>query len=189
MSTHASTDSIEPFALLREIDARSRRHALGLPQQVEVRRTWSGIGFRLDAVSLVTPVGEVREILELPRVTRVPGTAPWVLGIANVRGNLLPIMDLKGFLDDGRTAPGRRSRVLVIRYGELAAGLLVDEVLGLRHFFDEDGVETLPPCSPALAAHLRGAYRHADAVWGVFSMSTLAANPRFMEVAAGGLAR
>lgn len=42
------------YALLQDIDVRSRTKALGLPQQIEVRRTWSGIGFRLGDVYLLS---------------------------------------------------------------------------------------------------------------------------------------
>lgn len=188
MSLPASNAAASPLALLREIDARSRRCALGLPQQVEVRKTWSGIGFRIDGLRLVTSLGEVREILHYPSLTRVPGAKSWVRGIANVRGNLLPIMDLKGFLEGVGTELGRQSRVLVIRDGGMSAGLLVDEVLGLRHFFDEEATGVPPSCSESLAAHLRGGYRQGDTHWGLFSMQALAENPQFMEVAARGQA-
>lgn len=188
MSVPASNAVSDPLALLREIEARARRNALGLPQQVEVRRTWSGIGFRIDTTHLVTSLGEVREILHYPTLTPVPGAKSWVRGIANVRGNLLPIMDLKGFLAGVAGELGRDTRVLVIRHGGMAAGLVVDEVLGLRHFFDEEATEAPPPCSEALAAHLHGGYRQAQTHWGVFSMRALAENPQFMEVAARGQA-
>ena len=44
---------------------------------------------------LVSKMGEVTEILDPPDFTRVPGVQSWVVGIANVRGSLLPLMDLK----------------------------------------------------------------------------------------------
>ena len=46
---------------------------------------------------------EVVEILPMPQVTPVPGAQPWLLGVANIRGNLLPIVDLKQFLEGERT--------------------------------------------------------------------------------------
>jgi len=172
----------EPFALLLDIETRSRRNAMGIPQQVEVRRTWSGIGFRVGAQRLVSAMGEIKEILEFPPLTRVPGALPWVKGIANVRGNLLPIMDLKGFLGDGGMELDRRTRVLVIRHGGLAAGLIVDEVLGMRHFFDEERTD-VSGLDGAFAKHLDGAYRQGGTLWGIFSTLSLAKDPRFLHVA------
>ena len=89
---NASTASVTPYALLKEIEQRSRGMALGLPQQVEVRRTWSGIGFRIGDLLMVSSLGEISEILVYPPLTRVPQAKPWVKGIANVRGNLLPVV-------------------------------------------------------------------------------------------------
>lgn len=189
MSAGGASNANDVFALLREIEARSRQNALGLPQQVEVRRTWSGIGYRIEDLHLVTPLAEIREIFELPPLTRVPGAAEWVLGIANVRGMLLPIMDLRGFVTGACAELGRRSRVIVLRFGELAAGLLVDEVFGMRHFFDEEYSEAPPAAHAPLAAYLRGAYEQGTTPWGVFSMHALADDPRFMEVAARGQAQ
>ncbi|NIQ08579.1 MAG: chemotaxis protein CheW, partial [Gammaproteobacteria bacterium] len=69
-----------------------------LPQKIEVRRTWSGIGFRLGEYLLVSPTSEIIEILKCPPLTRVPSALSWVKGIANIRGTLLPVIELKGFL-------------------------------------------------------------------------------------------
>jgi len=176
--------SLPPYELLREIEQRSQTKALGLPQQIEVRRTWSGIGFRLGDAQLVAPMGEVGEILEYPDLTRVPSAMAWVKGIANIRGSLLPIMDLNGFITGDLTRLQRRSRVLVMRRGGLNCGLLVDEVMGLRHFFEEEKLSAVEGVADELHTFVEGAYRQGEQTWGVFSMRKLAENPKFMEVTA-----
>jgi twitching motility protein PilI len=178
--------SLPPFELLRKIEARSQAKALGLPQQIEVRRTWSGIGFRAGSSRLVTPMGEIAEILEYPGMTRVPSALPWVKGIANIRGSLLPVMDLYGFVSGSHTVPGRRSRVLVMRHENFECGLLVDEVLGLRHFFEEEKQPGPEGVTDEFAPFVEGAYRQGDTVWGIFSPRKLAETPAFMEVASRG---
>jgi twitching motility protein PilI len=175
---------LPPYELLREIEYRSQTKALGIPRQIEVRRTWSGIGFRLGNANLVAPMGEVGEILEYPDLTHVPSTMAWVKGIANVRGSLLPIMDLKGFITGDLTQLQRRSRVLVMRRGGLNCGLLVDEVLGLRHFFDEEKLSSAKEVTDELQDFVDGAYRQGEQTWGIFSTRKLADNPHFMEVTA-----
>ncbi len=175
--------SLPPYELLREIEQRSQSKALGLPQQIEVRRTWSGIGFRLGKTQLVAPMGDVGEILEYPKLTHVPSAMAWVKGIANIRGSLLPIMDLNGFIMDEPVNLQRRSRVLVMRRGGLNCGLLVDEVLGLRHFFEEEKVTTAKGIEKKLSAFVDGAYQQGEQTWGIFSMRKLAETPEFLEVA------
>ena len=176
--------SLPPYELLREIEKRSQAKALGLPQQIEVRRTWSGIGFRLGGAQLVAPMSDVDEILEYPSLTYVPSAMSWVKGIANIRGSLLPIMDLGGFIMGDPIHLKRRSRVLVMRRSGLSCGLLVDEVLGLRHFFEEERVATAEGIASKLSAFVDGAYRKGEHSWGIFSMRKLAENPEFLEVTA-----
>lgn len=176
--------SISPYTLLKEIEQRSRGMALGLPQQVEVRRTWSGIGFRIGDLLMVSSLGEIGEILVYPTLTRVPQAKSWVKGIANVRGNLLPVMDLRGFIEGTTTELNRRSRVLMIQSENLSVGLLVDEAMGMRHFFDEERVGGLSSLPENYREFINAGYKQGNTQWGVFSMNRLATNKRFLEVAA-----
>ena len=72
--------------------------------------------------------------------TRVPGAKAWIKGLANVRGQLLPIIDLRQFLGSGVTPVTRNTRIVVVNHREIPAGLIVDEVLGFRRFA-EGGVQ------------------------------------------------
>ena len=172
------------YALLQDIENRSRTKALGLPQQIEVRRTWSGVGFRLGNVHLLSKLEEVDEILVSPEMTRVPSALSWVKGIANIRGMLLPIMDLRDFIDGESVQSGRKARVILIKKGELVTGLMVDEVFGMRHFFEEERTDSVPNTSENLKKYLQGAFRKGNMHWGIFDMDNLAADPNFLEVAA-----
>ncbi len=179
----AQGKSQHPLQVLKNIEDRCRQGAAGLPQQEEVREEWLGIAFRIGDLHLAAPLGEVIELLTFPAMTRVPGAKPWVLGIANVRGNLLPVMDLNGFLYDRPTALTKRSRVLVLKQGGMFAGLLVDEVVGQRHFLEENRLSELPGVDVAVVPYLERAYRHEEENWAVFSMRRLAESPLFMQVA------
>jgi twitching motility protein PilI len=180
MNAKAKTD---PIALLREIERRSREHAAGLPQQEELKSTSLAIGFRIGGLKMVTPVDEVTELLTYPSLSRVPGTKTWVRGIANVRGNLLPIMDLQDYLTKQPTVLTVKSRVLVVNHGGIFSGLLVDEVLGLRHFQDEERKSKLPEVDNFIKSYLSGAYQQDTEEWGIFSMHALAKSPLFLQVA------
>ncbi|MEO5573282.1 MAG: chemotaxis protein CheW [Gammaproteobacteria bacterium] len=171
-----------PMALLLDLDRRSRQHAVGLPLQVAVKKTWSGIGFRLADRFLVAPLLEMREILTYPSLSPVPGAKPWLKGIANVRGNLLPIIHLQSYLGRQQDAIGRRSRVLVIKHENVFAGLVVDEVLGMKYFMEEEFTSEI--ASPGSSVeYLEGAYVQEGRQWEVFSMQRLAHSPLFLQVA------
>jgi chemotaxis signal transduction protein len=72
------------------------------------------------------PVEYVREIADLGQVEPVPGSRPEMLGIRNMRGQILPVIDLARLLGLARTA--LPARLLVAEAGGLQAGFAIDEV-------------------------------------------------------------
>lgn len=173
-----------PILILHELDQRSRQYAHNLPQQVEVKTTWDGIGLRLGDAPLVVPMEQVKEILTSASISRIPGAKDWVRGVANVRGNLLPILDLKGFVF-GKVAKMKRSnRILVMHYRDISAGLVVDEVLGMRHFLDEEYSRDISEMDAAIKPLLSGLYRQGGTAWGVLDIHRLTDLPEFMHVTA-----
>lgn len=174
---------LSAFELLREIETDYQKRAAGLPQQRTIKKPWTGIGFRIGDLNMVAAVGDVREILYYPRLTLIPGAKGWVRGVANIRGTLMPIIDLKHYLGQAPVDIHARSRVLVIHYDELWAGLLVDDVAGLKHFQEDDSGAVSDDVHAALKSFLKGAYVHQDAQWHVFSFRNLAENPEFIRIA------
>ena len=126
----------DPFALLSEMDRENRANSPGLPQQTEVAATWSGLGFRVGDLRLVAPLGHISEVVPPVGVTPVPGTKRWLKGIANVRGDLLTIVDLADFLGKEPIVSDADCRLLIMNVAGLRSALLVPEVIGLRHFFE-----------------------------------------------------
>jgi len=172
-----------PLAWLAHIEGLCLANAQGLPQQEETDEDWIGIGFRLGDLDCVAPLGEVAEILTPLSLSRVPRTKAWVCGIANVRGNLLPIMDLHGYLYDSPSSFNRRSRILVVNHNGLYSGLVVDAVQGLRHFRDEHRCDELPGTDERLHKYMLFGFREGARHWGVFSMHGLAETPQFLQAA------
>lgn len=176
-------DKRHPIILLQELEALSKKNAKGLPQQVETKDVWSGIAFRIDDVNLVAPLTQVNEILHYPNLTMVPGTLAWVKGLANIRGTLLPIMDLRSYLGQSSITPRTQSRIMVIHQGELSAGLLVDEVLGLKHFDYEEKATRVKKLDESIKPYIHGAFQQQNKTWYVFNMAALAEDPAFYKVA------
>jgi twitching motility protein PilI len=151
----------------------------------EARQEWIGIAFRVKGNPLVAPLQTVAEIVTPSAITTVPGVKPWVLGIANIRGTLLPIMDLEGFLfGKNGSADFRTRRALVVEYGGHASGLLVDAVAGLKRFWVDERSEQLPALSPELRPYVSYAYESGDERYGLFDPSTLVESNLFLDVAA-----
>ncbi len=110
MTTRPQGASLTAFELLLDIDRRCRLLVADQPPQDTRLQHWSGIGFRIAGQWFVAPMGEIAEVLREPRSSRVPGVQPWVRGVANLRGRLLPVMDLSAFLGLGPAAAGKQRR-------------------------------------------------------------------------------
>lgn len=179
----SSSSHRTPLEWLAHFETQCLRHALGLPQQEQNEEEWIGIGFRLGKLQLVAPLGEVAEILTPLSLSKVPRTKSWVCGIANVRGNLMPIMDLQGYLHDRAAVMNRRSRILVVNHNGVYSGLVVDAVMGLRHFREDQRCDDLPGDDGRIHAYLKHGFRVGGEHWGVFSMYDLADTPHFLQAA------
>lgn len=174
----------EPFVALQDIAARSLRQAQGLPAQIDIQPHWTGVGFSLAGYRFVAPMAEVAEILSPPPSTRLPGVQKWVRGVANVRGRLLPLIDLESFFAGSLAGNRKNHRVLALELGELYTGLLVSEVFGMQHFPVDSFSEQLMPELQPFADYLAGAYQQDGLTWTVFSPFKLARNPDFYNAAA-----
>lgn len=172
-----------PIELLQALEKHSLNVSAGLPQQEEIRNTWSGICFRVGELSLVAPLDQVSEIMPYPKMTLVPGTQGWVKGIANVRGTLLAVTDLNQFLGNSPTPVANKSRILVYRRDELAVGLLVNSVLGLKHFTEDEKVTAVSKFDESIRDYVHGAFKQDGEESLVFSMHTLIEDPDFFRVA------
>jgi twitching motility protein PilI len=173
-----------PFELLAALEARLQATAAA-GAAGEAQDVWTGLGYRLAGHQLVTPRADVREVLTPPEYTRVPGAKPWLLGIANVRGDLLPLIDLNRLLGGEATAIQRSTRVLVYNADEVPAGFLVDEVAGFRRFNPQDQRhELVPDEGDPLHPYLLGAFVRDGQLWLAMSLSRLVTSPVFQNAAA-----
>jgi twitching motility protein PilI len=169
------------FETLADYEARSLTHAPGRPELVEAPGHWRGVGFRLGQRRLVSSFEEVVEILSLPSVTPVPGAQPWMLGVANVRGTLLPVVDLKQFLEGERTLVHEGQRVLVVRQSGGNVAVIIDELFGQRTFNDTHRAQMDGENEGRYGQLVNQVYRLNDVSWGVFSMQTLTRTPEFRQ--------
>lgn len=178
-----SSSTADPFRLLAELERRGKQCAQGLPAQEEAVEYWNGIGFVLAGQRFVAPMGEVGEILHLPRVTQVPGVKNWMVGIANVRGRLLPVVDLARFFGLPEARSNRDKRVLVVERGEAFSGLIVDAVQGMQYFPVDSHVQQAPQVPSAMQPFIKGQYTRSQDSWALFSPFALVEDPSFMDVA------
>jgi twitching motility protein PilI len=173
-----------PFELLKELEKRSRTVTTTNAPEASAGPEWVGVACRMGGETFLIAREETREVLGYPTViTRIPGAKSWVKGLANVRGSLLPMLDLRQFLGSGTTAAGRNTRVVVVNHREIPAGLVIDEVLGFRRFAESEFNAEAPPTVIRCEAYLAGAFRRGGEVWPVLSLKALVESQSFLQAA------
>ena len=122
---------------------------------------------------LVAPLDQVLEVLPCPSMTLVPNTKSWLKGVANVRGNLITIVDLPEYFGKPPVFVNDDARLMILNSPGLNTGVVVHEVLGLRHFDADLERQDLSGLDDPVLAHLNGAFLHDNVLWGVFDMKSL----------------
>jgi purine-binding chemotaxis protein CheW len=136
------------------------------------------VSLRCGAVTFALPIGAVREIVMVPEITPVPDVGPFVRGIINLRGRILPVLDLAQRLGFGRGPEPPNGRILVVEHDrEHPLGLLVEDASEVLRVPDD---AIAPP--PELAAGgsngaVRGVARLSDRILLVLDLDRVLGDP------------
>lgn len=84
------------------------------------------IVFQLKGNEYAVPVGQVRAIEKVLHITRVPNTASFIKGVINLRGVIIPIIDLQNRLGIGKIEPTEKTRIIIVSMDNIEVGLMVD---------------------------------------------------------------
>ncbi|MGB5457615.1 MAG: chemotaxis protein CheW [Gammaproteobacteria bacterium] len=174
-------ETIEPFDILLELEQRCQVNAAGLPTLDKSDDEWVGVGFRIGEDKLIAPMSEIEEILELPDFTYVPGVKSWMVGVANVRGGLLPLMDLKGFILGEDIKNRKKGRVIVIDYKGFNTGVIVEEVYGMKHFISKEQSKEIPDMHENVSKYVGMAFNQEGDSWPVFSFQSMTQDERLAQ--------
>lgn len=179
------SEPLNIFRYLTELARRSRGGSGNLTTVQDASDSlWSGVGFSVDGHRCVAPMGEIVEVLTEPVATRLPGVKAWIKGVANVRGRLLPLLDLNAFLERGAVHQRANRRVLVVERGDIYIGLIVDEVFGMQHFQLDAFSQDRDGFPQALQAYIDGHYQQGEKRWALFRPPYLIEDNDFYNVAA-----
>lgn len=93
------------------------------------------VAFRLDAEEYAVDILSVHEINKMLAITRVPRAPKYIQGVVNLRGNVIPVINLHQRFKLGEFRQTDDSRIIIFRHGDVPAAILVDqvsEVLGIK---------------------------------------------------------
>ena len=117
-----------------------------------VRECLEVVSFMLGQEKYGVETRYVREVCPLNELTPLPGTPPFVLGIVNVRGQVLSVIDIRKLFDLPQKGVGDLDRVIVLQHGGMEFGILANSILGVVQVPTDD----LQPSLPTLDGPSRG---------------------------------
>jgi len=127
-------------------------------------------------------MNDLSEVLQMPKITPVPLTHSWFLGVANVQGNLYGIADLAAYFGGVHTTVEQKTRILLAspRF-EVNSGLLVRRTLGIRNVTDFERVDDSVHSQMGVA----GIYKDRQGQrWYELNLQDLVRDEDFLQVAA-----
>lgn len=110
------------------------------------------VGCVAGEVRLAVPVEDVQEVFETTTVTRVPHAPDKVMGMINMRGNVVPVLNILG----ARTASKEARRVVVLKSPWGLVGVLITQLVELVRFETDEPVVSLPEPLQGFAAGISG---------------------------------
>jgi twitching motility protein PilI len=154
---------------------RLRQYQEELLERMQAARTSSGarthqLGVEIGGERYLLDLLEAGEIVPVPALASVPLTQPWYLGLANIRGSLVGVVDLARFFGHDAAPGGPASRLVTFAPGlGMPCGFLAARVHGLRQAAD---------MTPS-AGHLVDA---DGQTWTPLALGALAQDERFLQV-------
>lgn len=127
-------------------------------------------GFKIASLGLLIRLGSGSEVMQMPAIWTLPGAAPWLLGLINLRGNLVPVYELRQVLGFEPRPAAAKPMILVFDQGERAVGVVIEDfpqpLSGLSP------LPHLPQLPTALNSHVLAGYVKDQIIWLEFDHGT-----------------
>lgn len=157
---------------------RERAQRLARPEQLEVPgQQIELLEFRLAQERYAVETRHVQEVYTLHDLTPLPGTPPFLLGLINVRGRVLPVFDLRKLFELPEQGLTDLHRVVLVRGNDLELGLLADLTVGVREIARASLQPSLPTLTGIRAQYLLGVTQEHLVV---LDLERILADPRIL---------
>jgi twitching motility protein PilI len=140
------------------------------------------LGLQVGARLYLMPLEHAGEVLPVPEVSAVPLARAWFRGLANVRGNLVSVVDFAAFMGEPATVLTAQSRLVLIadRFGAHCA-LVVSRTLGLKNLSSFEPRELAPAHPWIVAAQAERSEEAKERIWLELDIGALAAHETFLQ--------
>ena len=156
------------------------REAITPPEPENTTMMWGGTSLSIAGVRLLIGEGDIDEIIETPAVTKIPGTKPWVMGIATHKGSLLPIFSGDAFFRKTPYSGRPREYCMVVRRSGFNFGMTISAIeRDLKFPIEQRDMECVIDSS--FADLTLGGFYRGDNVLAVLDIDKLIADSDFLN--------
>ena len=169
--TITTPESAEPQAVqpVQQVVAeKPETHVENLPEEIQAQEI-EMLSFLLSSEEYAVMVADVREVLKIRELTRVPNAPDYILGIMSLRGTILPVIDLCTRLGLKPTERNEKARIIVISTDDEDVGLIVDRVNSVIRV-PPQSIKPAPEHVEQGADFLRGIVRQGDKLYIVLDL-------------------
>jgi purine-binding chemotaxis protein CheW len=144
-----------------------------LPENRARKKLLRVLAFRLGEEFYCVDIRKTREVVRMPEPTRIPNVPSFVIGAANLRGEIVSLLDLRYFFGMAPRGSEKNSRVIVTDLTGDKIGLAVDEVTGMLDLDAERLQEPLATLQNRAGSCAKGQIHHANMILTLFDLEKI----------------
>lgn len=179
-----ASEESTPFEYLLSIDRKCIAQQSGLVQQESDVSFSHGLAFQLGDHKYIIPIADVSEVIAVEALTTIPRSPTWLVGISNVRGNLITLLDIHEFVFGVPMQDKYESkRMLLVKQETHHYGLIIDSIIGMKSFDAAHGIDEVPESfNYDHIDHISAFYHSGEDWFAALSIQSLLADECFSEL-------
>lgn len=130
------------------------------------------LAFKIGMERYGIEVAFIKKVFSLKDMSILPGVSSYIIGIINVRGDVVPVIDFKKIFGLRKANNVTSQKVIVVATEESIYGLLADDVLGLENISEKDLQRDLPTLSGVRLEYLKGVTQHQLIIFDPLKIAT-----------------
>lgn len=138
--------------------------------------------FAIGDTQFAIPLPNTLEIGHQPDITPLPNLPKWVLGISNIRGEIISLINFKAFLGIPSSGAKGERRFIIIHNHKIKVGIIVDRIMGILSLDSSDGeIQGNPYRKGEIANYIKGAAVSGESVTNILDIDRLLSSPRMTD--------
>lgn len=139
---------------------RAARLSKALIDNTECQEKIDLLAFQIESEHYGIEVSNISKVYILKNLTPLPGASPYVIGIINVKGNIVPVIDFRKIFELPKNTNVVNEKVIIVTVGDANFGLLADEVIGLESVLVNEIQRDLPTLNGIKIEYFKGVTNH-----------------------------